>query len=188
MDTSTLVIAALLTLFYIYSRYKRHAKREQAPHNEAARPSPAPERSGAEREEKQDPESFIAAIPNYNELHTEMVKRNFGVELSHDEASFAQLDEIIEEGWSGNPPMMGNTIIMFGSFAGESIRHLLGGHWAYDEEMGYHLAGLGGTSTKVFPFGKVEKRFLNGEEDSLAAYYAAVKQIVQQERKGEQSQ
>ena len=116
-------------------------------------------------------------------MHVKLTERHSGVQLGYDEASFAQLDEIIEEGWGGEPPaMLDTTALTFGSFLGESIRRLLGGEWSYDEDKGYHLTQVGGVGMTLFPFDKVKKRFLNGDEDSLAFYYAKIKQVVEQER------
>ncbi len=177
---STFWIAALAALVYLYLRRRRH-QAEEPP----ARTGPSRAEAGeqAEREHEEEPKRLVDSFPAYAEKHIEAIERNFEVRLSYDEASFARLDEIIEEGWGGGTPALPDTTVLsFGSFVGECIRRLLGGQWEYDEEMGYCLAGIGGTSAKVFPFGKVRKRFANGEEDSLAFYYAALKHIVEQER------
>ena len=116
-------------------------------------------------------------------MHIKLMERHSGVRLNYDEASFAQLDEMIEEGWGGEAPaMLDTTVLPFGSFVGESIRRLLGGEWGYDEDKGCHLTQVGGVGMTLFPFDKVKKRFLNGDEDSLESYYAKIKQIVEQER------
>jgi hypothetical protein len=118
--------------------------------------------------------AFVAAIPAHAEQHRKSAKEIFGLDLNYDTDSIAQLDRMIREGWPKEPPALLEQVVTgFGSYLGETIRHLHGGDWCYKEEEGLHL-DVGNRGIRIFPFTKVERRFLNGEMDSLEAFYSAV--------------
>ncbi len=120
---------------------------------------------------------FLAKLPEFAESHCQMARDLFGVKLDYSARSIAKLDKMIEEGWPTEPPRMLEPVVLgFGSYLGETVRRLHGGQWGFTEEQGIHLDLGAGT---IFPFKKVEKRFLNGPEDSLAHFYSwIVHQLV----------
>ena len=69
-------------------------------------------------------------------------------------------------------------VAAFGSYLGETIRRRLGGQWIADEGDAFCLLNVGNTDTRVFPFSKMEKRFVNGIEDALADYCTTIKTAV----------
>jgi hypothetical protein len=126
------------------------------------------------------PEDFIVSIPAA-EHHIQATRDLFGKELDYSGASIAELDGIIEEGWSdGSPILLESTVLAFGCYLGEAIRRNLGGVWGYTPEHGYPMDQVGGTA-RIFPFAKVRKRFQKGAADSLAFYYQSIKHVVESE-------
>lgn len=67
-----------------------------------------------------------------------------------------------------------STVIAFGAYVGETIRHNLGGEWMMDEAGVYWLQNIGEQELKVAPFSWVAKRFENGSEDALTFKYSFV--------------
>ncbi|MDB6031799.1 MAG: hypothetical protein JWM16_2137 [Verrucomicrobiales bacterium] len=118
---------------------------------------------------------FVSRIPGHAEKHREMAKGIFDTDLDYSAESIAKLDQIVRDGWPKEPPAMLEPVVLgFGSYLGETMRHLHGGDWCYNEDLGVHL-DLAGKDIKVFPFNKVRKRFLNGEEDSLEFFYKVIR-------------
>jgi hypothetical protein len=132
----------------------------------------------------EDPHEFIAKIPEYAEKHVSMSEDNFGVKLDYSPASLRAIDEIISEHWEETPTFLDQVVLLFGAYVGETIRRQHGGNWTFDEENGYALENLGGTGARIYPFAKVNKRFVNGEEDSIAFYYQAVSKVIVDQRAG----
>jgi hypothetical protein len=111
----------------------------------------------------------------YAQIHINTTKKAFGVDLDFNEESILKLDEIIEQAWPDQPPVMiDNTIALFGSFLGEAIRRVLGGEWV-ENDGGWGVKIGDGT---LMVFVKVKKRLLNGLEDSISYYYQGVKAMV----------
>ena len=138
--------------------------------------SPPPANPGLPAEE--EAHLFAAQIPNHAERHRQLARGNFGLDLNYDVESIATLDQMIRLGWPDGPPaMLPPVVIGFGSYLGETIRHVHGGDWCYNEKHGLHFQIAGG-GLKLFPFASVEKRLLNGETDSLALFYAEVRSKV----------
>jgi hypothetical protein len=155
---------------------------------EAASAPPIPPEPAAP-DENQSPEDqareFVQQIPIHAESHCKTAREVFGVELDYGADSIAKLDQIISEGWPKEPPAtLNDTVVGFGSYLGETIRRLHGGDWCFNEENGLHL-DVGNLGLKIFPFAKTEKRFLNGEEDSLEFYYAFIRFKIEEARRGE---
>lgn len=126
--------------------------------------------------------ALIAEIPGVAERHREGAKSIGGIDLDYRAESIPKLDEMIREGWPDGPPaMLDATVLSFGSYLGETIRRVHGGDWGFSPEHGIHL-DVGGLGIKIFPFAKVEKRFVNGEEDSLGYFYSFVASKVEEAR------
>jgi|SRR5947209_7868534 len=118
---------------------------------------------------------FIQQIPGRAEKHRELAKTVFDLDLDYTAESIPKLDQMIEEGWPKTPPAdLDGVVLAFGSYLGESIRHLHGGDWCYSEANGIHF-DVANRDIKIFPFSKVKKRFLNGDEDSLGYFYGFIR-------------
>jgi hypothetical protein len=107
-----------------------------------------------------------------------VVKQNASLKeggFGYDEASVKWLDGYIgrlsASGEFSDAEKRSKIVSVFGSYLGECIIKSFGGTWsqrdgnwciAFDEE------------NCAFPFAKVEKRFLNGEEDSIASFYGTI--------------
>ena len=129
--------------------------------------------------------AFIKEIPDRAEILRDMAKKVFGVKLDYSAKSIPKLDDIIKEGWPKKPPvMLDNMVTVFGSYLGEAIRRIHGGEWSFSDEHGLHL-DVGGLDIKIFPFAKVQKRFLNGEEDSIGFYYSFIRSKVDETKRAE---
>jgi len=115
---------------------------------------------------------FVSTIPAHAEKFRELAKKLNGVDLDYSAASIPRLDDLIAENWPDGPPAhLDNMVLSYGSYLGETIRTLHGGDWCHSEEMAFHLDIDG---MKVFPFGKVRRRFVNGKEDSLGFFYQVI--------------
>ena len=149
-------------------------------------PPPQDKRTGDDGND--DRKKFIARIPNHAESHIKMCKEHFGIDLDYSAESLKTIDEIITKNWPKPPNMLNPVVISFGSYVGETIRRLFGGEWVFDSKHGYALASIGGASTRIFPFAKVEKRFINGDGDSISFYFAALVKIIADKKSSKQSQ
>lgn len=117
------------------------------------------------------------------QLFIEFVNRTMGIALHYDSESVSQLDNIVKA--IGTPKNLERWIISMGSFLGEAFRHLYGGRWEWDDHwkswgVTFPL-GRGGEDA-AFVFSKVQKRFVDGEDDSIAfmgeVVYQRVKGII----------
>ena len=119
-------------------------------------------------------EAFIASIPDIAERHRVQMKASFGESLSYQKSDLSRLDSLIDKAWGDELPKNLDTLVLtFGSYFGETLRRLRGGHWGYEPDLGYCLRDVGGLAT-VYPFEKVSKRFKNSKEHSLALFYRAL--------------
>jgi hypothetical protein len=118
-----------------------------------------------------DAQELISQIPSFAEQHRKMANETFNAGLDYSADSIETLEKIIEEGWQEPPIFMDDLVLAFGSYLGETIKRLHGAEWKYSEEYSLYLDNVGGQNMTIFPFGKVRKRFVNGNEDSLAYYY-----------------
>lgn len=97
--------------------------------------------------------------------------------LDYSEASFAEVDKMIENHFEPGHTPMGTTVLTMGAYVGETMRQLLGGNWAvYQDQL--ILENIGGVDLKAFPMNKVHKRFTEGEGDSIAFFYEATKAMI----------
>ena len=131
---------------------------------------------------QEEARAFISQIPLQAEKHRELAKGVFGIELDYSADSILKLDKMIQEGWPKPPTMLDQVVLGFGSYLGEAIRHIHGGDWGFNPEQGLYF-DVGGRDIKIFPFAKVKKRFLNGDEDSLAYYYSFIRSKVEEAQK-----
>ena len=112
---------------------------------------------------------------HYAQIHIDTTLKSFGVQLDYDEKSIMELDNLIKQAWPDQPPVqIDNIIVLFGSFLGEAIIHVLGGKWE-NTAQGWGIR-VGDVSVMVFT--KVKKRLLNGDEDSISYYYQSLKSML----------
>ena len=124
-------------------------------------------------------------IKKYAQEQIEMTKKIFNVDIHGDEKSILALDAIIEQGWGAKPPNnLEHAIIFFGSFFGEALMTTFAklgyiGVWTRNEGVSdwpvlqYDIPQKGPCFFN--PFGKIQKRFMNGMEDSISYYYQCLK-------------
>ena len=143
-----------------------------------AQPAVTPERSP-----EAEARDFAAHIPEHAERHRQLAKDRFHLDLNYDADSMAALDRMIQEGWSGKPPAMLQVVVIgFGSYLGETIRHIHGGDWCYSDEHGLHFQIARLRPQNLFQFAIVEKRFTTPGENSLDAYYKSVRSEIDKHR------
>lgn len=162
----------------MFGIFKRKQPQSETPPPPPPPPQPPEGDGGDDSSDGDDRQEFIAKIPAFAEMHVSMSKDNFEVALDYSAESLTAIDEIIAKHWEEPPIMLDQVVLTFGAYVGETIRRQLGGAWMFDEERGYTLADLGGTGTRIYPFSKVQKRFTNGEEDSIAFFYQAICKLV----------
>lgn len=104
----------------------------------------------------------------------------FGISFDFSPASLSVIDQKITEAWGKKPPENLDTVKkLFGAYLGEIMRRELGARWVFhDGVLVMEIKTAHGSTHLPNVFGKVEKRFLNGEEDSLAYFFHSVKKIV----------
>lgn len=157
---------------------------------------PPPMRSLVNREEKSeharepvggddraaDPAEVLQRIPEFANDCVILGKIHHR-DLDYSAASLEELDSMISEVWGETPPLFPEvTIRQLGSYTGETIRRELGGEWKQDEDRGIYLDGISDPETKAYPFTKARKRLLDGEGDSLAFFFRALKHVIEKER------
>jgi len=105
------------------------------------------------------------------ELHIDLARKNFKLELSYAISSIRKLDEMVEG--ISKPKNLEQMIMLFGSFLGEAFRQLYKGRWEWNDHFntwGVTFPLPNGNEETVFVFAKAEKRFVNGMEDSLSFF------------------
>lgn len=106
-----------------------------------------------------------------------LFRRHFSVELNGSE-SFKKADAIIEQHFP--PPELNQVLpythMLIGAYLGEALRSCVAGAQWKRGDASLHMASWVLDTPKVTlnPLGKVEKRFVNGAEDSLAQFYSLV--------------
>lgn len=94
------------------------------------------------------------------------------LQLDYSPESLERLDQFISKTFEGPAasPAPDNLQADVGAYVGEVVRRHVGGEWAEDGS----VRAVGGEVSQVNPIGKARKRFANGQEDSLAWFYATV--------------
>jgi hypothetical protein len=101
--------------------------------------------------------------------------------LDYSEESLAALDKLIEDKWPEPPAGLQEMTVFFGAYVGETIHRRLKWRWTRSAGSDWHLAFVTEDRAELFafPFAKMRKRFVNGQTDSLAAYFSVLKQVSQ---------
>jgi hypothetical protein len=96
----------------------------------------------------------------------------FDLELGEGVAGLEQLDKLIVDVLRPDGHVLPWTVLMLGSFFGESLRHLYGGLWKVGgpktADVAIEIPGKDGALMEANVFGKVQKLLSNGMEDSTA--------------------
>ncbi|MDF1859221.1 MAG: hypothetical protein P1U87_03335 [Verrucomicrobiales bacterium] len=128
-----------------------------------------------------DPAEALKRIPEFANDCVILGKIHHRV-LDYSAASLEELDSMISEVYGETPPLFPEvTIMQLASYTGETIRKELGGEWKQDEDRGIYLDGISDPETKAYPFTKARNRLLEGEGDSLAFFFRALKQVIEKE-------
>jgi hypothetical protein len=108
-----------------------------------------------------------------NAEHTiKMFAGSHNVELDYNEKSIEVLDDFINQsGQKFNDKQREQLIDFLGSFLGEVIRVNYGGKWeVINGDVGIRFD----ETNAVFPFNKIRKQFVNGQEDSISSFYQMI--------------
>ncbi len=98
-----------------------------------------------------------------------------GTVLDYSPASLVLADDLISEMWGVHPPEQPDEVAeVVGAYLGEVICRNLGGEWAFNDE--FRTVGIASRGSWLFPIAKAKKRLLNGDGDSLATFYAVVRE------------
>jgi cytochrome P450 len=140
-----------------------------------------PERAPQATEASEPDERLAAEMEEMAEAFAS-VGREKGYALDYSEESVELLDRVISEVF-GDPAdeegraddsFFDNMTPTIGAYLGTVMVHRLDGHWTRnDDEPCVVVDGLW-----TYPIVKVEKRFLNGYEDSLAFFYHSIKHLT----------
>lgn len=144
-------------------------------------PEPEPS-SKKEEDDTESHEDFILEIPKIAEDCVRMTKEMLNEDLDFSPESLETVDRLITETWNGEYALpIDGLAIQFGSYTGEVIRRHLGGEWAF-RDGNYVLLDVQSVKT-AFVFSKAYRRLKNGEEDSLAFFYRAMKSTIDDAKK-----
>lgn len=135
------------------------------------------------------PDDMLADIQYLASRAVEHAQQTFGITLDYSPDSLRQVETILGNLYSTRPknafqrlfnrknaPTPKQVISMataYGSYVGEVIRKRWGGTWSAqsatfaEPTVTLHL----GPTEEVYPLNKVQKRLVNGEEDSIWFYY-----------------
>lgn len=122
--------------------------------------------------------------PDMKRLADEFVvsMRDFGWELDYSERSLQTVEEVIERQfvdwrpWRKGKAAKKNVPIasLVGAYVGEVMIRHVGGEWGWMPDFDVAAVKLP-SGTWTSPPAKAQKRFVNGREDNLVAYYEALK-------------
>lgn len=134
----------------------------------------------------EDQDDFdLAEIPKYAEAFRETYGKQFPIVLDYTVGTLASLDRFIDSNFEPHQdPEEGITLILFGTYVGETIRKELGGEWANNDEQGPVLTKIGGI-LETSPVFAVLSRFRNGEDASLAGLFEKLQTTIERFKDGE---
>ena len=108
----------------------------------------------------------------------QLAASHFDVSLDYTESSVATIERMVDDveyslPGGRSPENVSLLCRLWGAYIGEVFRRNLGGEWLnwkdqYGEAIAFQCGGV-----KVFPHDKVRKRFAEGKEHNLDAYYKA---------------
>ncbi len=104
----------------------------------------------------------------------------FGIILDYTPESLRKMDDAISTHFEEGEEPLPTTVLPLGAYVGEVVRVNLGGDWRLAEpltESSVVITGSGG-GHELYPFRRVEKRFVEGRGASLLAWYEAAGRAV----------
>ena len=128
--------------------------------------------------DKYDPQSPEHFAQNAR-LFIDFIQKKTGIILRYDMESVWKLDGIVKA--VRTPKNLEKWVLSMGSFLGEAFRHLYGGRWEWSDHwktwgVTFPLGQDGEDAAHVFA--KVQKRFVDGEGDSISFMGEVVDQRV----------
>lgn len=120
------------------------------------------------------PHEQLQVIKQSAQACIDSVRASMKFSLIYDEDSVRAIDKLIQRAWPGRPPAENASmrIQTWGSFLGEAMCQLLGGHWVSTE----HGPGVAVGLMVAHPFAKIEKRFNSGMLESVSYFYKVFKE------------
>jgi hypothetical protein len=119
-----------------------------------------------------------------------LAREDYETELDYSEESLQRVEEIlgrlyldIPRGWRRifhkrpSAKQLEAMCQLFGAYIGEVARRRWDGQWHTDTTFGRPVAGLSVLGGDIYPVNKVYKRLMDGEGDSVWAYYQMLKQV-----------
>jgi hypothetical protein len=118
------------------------------------------------------PDQLNAIFTESAELCREATKHIMNIDLAYDAPSLLKMDEIISAAWPERPEGdISKRCELWGSYLGECLRRVHNGRWV-NTGSGWGVE-IGDVVLNVFA--KIEKRFVNGMDDSITFFYKAFK-------------
>lgn len=117
----------------------------------------------------------VAEVIAIAEENVELCRDVFEVHLDFSEGSVAVLDKLVTEDWDRPPEKLEFVVTEFGAYLAEVFHLNLGGQYSPRRNLLHLSIKYSMKDVEVFPFHKVHKRFTQGEPDSLAFFYKALK-------------
>ena len=130
---------------------------------------------------KPDPELQVVATRGA-ELCTKFIRAKFGKNADYSEAFLPEVESILQLLHLSMPASKPSEddieqfCTMFGSYLGETYRRNRGGEWGVSDGNTPTLSFGGGY--KSFPWARVYKRLINGEEDNVHHWYLGMVQYA----------
>ncbi len=122
----------------------------------------------------------VDVIAHWHATFLSTSKQIFGKDFNGSVASLAEVDRIITDSWGANPPQaMQPVVSSFGAYVGEILIKETGGRWVMsDGVFMVQIPGKADEKIHANVFAKTWKRFVNGEEDSLAYYVSSTVAMI----------
>jgi hypothetical protein len=111
-------------------------------------------------------------------LHAGSIRFLNDKRLDYSGDSLALLDKIITKKWPSQKVANCGVVLLVGTYVSETIRRHLGWRWVRDKDRNWHLELKRSVKLKTCPFGKVQRRLLNGKTDSLENYFFALQALT----------
>ena len=132
-----------------------------------------------------DPSEF----KKYANMRIDLAKEAYDIDLGFNEKSILKLDDLIQnvldvfekdDNLTLSADHLNGLVLLNGSFLGEAIRETLGGEWEETKQSwAIKISNISVGNVSIRVFGKVQKRLLNGMEDSISYYYKSVKKMLE---------
>jgi hypothetical protein len=122
-------------------------------------------------------DSKVQQLAEANSINmVEVAKKFYGIELDWSDESIRHVERIAEQIYTEfkttNPPpeRIEAAYMLLGSYVGEVFRRNHGAEWGWVKLEGNRFVGMQGNPRLFWPWGKTQKRLINGSEDDLWLY------------------